>query len=82
MNRHQAIKTIKNGKFFSVEFIKKDGTLRKLHGRCGVVRYANGKGRKYNPSELGYITVFDLQANNYRLVDSRSILKVNNIEVK
>ena len=82
MNKNQAIKTIKNGKFFSVEFTKKDGTLRKLHGRSGVVRYTNGKGRKYNPSELGYITVFDLQAKDYRLVDARTIVKLNNIEVK
>ena len=82
MTRKQALEIIKSGKFFSVEFVKKDGSIRYLRGRAGVKKYTNGKGRKYNPNELGYITVLDMSINQYRLVDARSIIKVNHQSVR
>jgi hypothetical protein len=84
MNKKQAIEIIKSGLFFSAEFIKKDGSVRKVRARSGVKKYLkpNAKPRTYNPSELGYITIFDLDKEDYRLINLQTLTKVNRKEVK
>ena len=65
------------GKFFSVTFIKKDGSERVLNGRVGVYKSKfaplNGEGMKYNPSDYGLVTVFDAQKKAYRMVNTNTI---------
>ena len=41
----QTFEEIVGKKFFEVEFIKKDGTLRKMNARRGVSRYVKGTGK-------------------------------------
>ena len=84
MNKKQAIAIIKSGKFFSCSFTKKDGSVRYLLGRSGVKKYLrpNAKPRSYNPLELGYLSVYDLQAKDYRLVNLQTITMLNNKKVK
>lgn len=52
-----------NGKFFSVDFIKKDGSIRKMVCRKGVKKYLKG-GDKKTPNTV--ITVFDVNKKEYR----------------
>ena len=59
MNIEEAIKTIKSGRFFSAEFTKKDGSQRRIVGRVGVKKYLTGRGMSWNPSDKGYIPVYD-----------------------
>ncbi len=61
-----------NGKFFTVEFIKKDGTLRKLTGRLGVKKYLTG-GVSTVAHKPEYITVYDVQNKGYRNVNLDTI---------
>lgn len=84
MNKKQAIAIIKSNKFFSAEFIKSDGTIRYIRARAGVKKglKTNAKPRSYDPSELGYATVWDLQEKNYRLINLQTITKVNQQIVK
>jgi hypothetical protein len=84
MNKKQAIEIIKSGLFFSAEFIKKDGSVRTIRARSGVKKYLrpNAKPRTYNPTELGYITIFDLDKEDYRLINLQTLTKVNRKEVK
>ena len=84
MNKKQAIEIIKSGLFFSAEFIKKDGSVRKVRARSGVKKYLrpNAKPRTYNPTELGYITIFDLDKEDYRLINLQTLTKVNRKEIK
>jgi hypothetical protein len=84
MNKKQAIAIIKSSRFFSAEFIKKDGTIRYIYGRSGVKKYlkADAKPQAYKPSDLGYLTIWDMQKKAYRLINSQSIIKVNGIEIK
>lgn len=82
MNIQEAINTIKSGKFFSAEFIKKDGSLRKIHARSGVSKYLSGRGRKWNPEEKGYLTVWDAKKEQYRMLNTKTLLTVNKQEVK
>lgn len=72
MNRDQILAT--NGKFFSVSFIKKDGTERKMTARLGVKKDIKGVGLKFNPTERNLIVVFDIHKKAYRMINLSTIL--------
>ena len=84
MNKKSAIAVLKSGKFFSAEFTKKDGSNRKIVGRYGVKKYLSPSQRPqaYNPRELGYLPIFDIQKSEYRLINLQTLTKVNNKLVK
>jgi hypothetical protein len=63
-NLHKRIKSAGN-KFFTVEFIKKDGSLRRMNCRMGVKKYLKGTG-KPRPETPGLVIVYDIQAKDYR----------------
>lgn len=63
-----------NGKFFSVSFIKKDGTTRKMTARLGVKKNIKGVGLKFNPTEKNLIVVFDIHKKAYRMINLLTIL--------
>lgn len=67
---------IKNGKIFTVDFVKKDGTPRTMNARCGVSKGVKGVGRKFDPAERGYLSVYDMTKRGYRLVDIESIKEI------
>ena len=64
-----------NGKFFSVSFIKKDGSERKMTARLGVKKDIKGVGLKFNPSERNLIVVFDIHKKAYRMINLSTIFK-------
>lgn len=55
-----------NGKFFKVEFFKKDGSLRKMVCRTKVTKYIKGTGNAKSAIQRKLITVFDVQKKEYR----------------
>lgn len=79
------------GKIFSVEFVKKDGSIRKMTCRRGVDKYSDGgvAGYSVNPENIG---VFELAhgdsarkgKENYRCFNANNVLtmKVNGVEYK
>jgi hypothetical protein len=79
----QALEIIKSKKIFSAEFVKKDGSIRKIVGRTGVKKHLkpNAKPQAYNPKERGYITIFDFQKKDYRLVNLQTLIRVNHYVV-
>jgi len=66
-----------NGKIFTVEFIKKDGTLRVINCRLGVTKHLKGGSSTLNPDK--FITVYDLQSKGYRAIDKQSIKTLRGI---
>jgi len=68
-----------NNKIFTAEFIKKDGTHRLINARLGVSKglKENARPRPYEPSKYGLICVYDMQINNYRMVNINTLLKLN-----
>lgn len=68
-------------KFFTVEFIKKDGTIRQMNARLGVTKHLQGGELKYSPNDLGYVTVYDVKTKGYRTINLNTLtsLKVNGI---
>jgi hypothetical protein len=68
--------TDQRGKFFSVKFVKKDGTLRMSNGRFGVVKYLNGGINKVTRYDNTYDTTFDVQVMGYRTINLHTIVSV------
>lgn len=75
MNKEKIIELVGN-KFFTISFIKKDGTLRKMNARLGVTKHLKGGKKSYNPDDFNYLTVFDLAKKQYRTVNLNTIKEV------
>ena len=69
---HNLIKET-NGKFFTVTFIKKDGTERTMNARLGVKVYLRGGQLEYDAEEKGLIPVYDVKTKGYRMVNVSTI---------
>jgi len=65
-----------NGRVFSVEFTKKDGSLREMNCRLGVTKHLKGGELAYDPKEYDLMTVFDMASNGYRMVNLSTLKKV------
>jgi len=58
----QILDNIKDGKIFTVKFIKRgNGSLRTMNCRKGVQKGVTGVGMPYNPNKRNLIPVFDMQ---------------------
>jgi hypothetical protein len=65
-----------NGKFVSVEFVKKDGTLRKMNGRFGVTKHLKGGVNKTVKESNSYMTIYDTKAEGYRTINLETVKRV------
>jgi hypothetical protein len=84
ISKEEAKRLIKetNGKFFTVTFIKKDGSVRVMNARLGVKAYLKGGELPYDPASKGLIPVYDVKTGDYRMVNVNTItsLKIGNNE--
>lgn len=64
-----------NGKFVTVEFIKKDGSIRKLNGRTGVTKHLKGGVSTINHDK--FMVIYDTVAKGYRCINKSTILSVS-----
>lgn len=71
-----AVKATLGSKIFSVQFYKKDGTLREMTCRLGVTKHLKGGELKHNPSELNHLIVFDMQKGGYRTINFNTLVKI------
>jgi len=81
ITREQAVQMMKSGRFFTAHFIKTDGTLRKLNGRCGVSFAVTGKGMRYKAEDKNIIIVRDVKKKAYRAIKIDSLLGINHHEI-
>lgn len=65
-----------NGKFFSITFVKKDGTIRKMVAKFGVKTGVTGKGMNYNPLNYGNYVVYDTHKRWFRTFNIDRVLQV------
>ena len=69
-----------NGQFFTVEFIKKDGTLRVMNCRTGVKKYLSNNGKNIKitkPIDNGILRVYDIPKGAYRSINLDTVKKIN-----
>ena len=76
MNVTEFKEMVADGKIFTVEFIKKDGTLRKMNARLGVKKHLKGGTLAFDPSERNLLPVFDMQKEGYRMINASTILNI------
>jgi hypothetical protein len=76
MNVTEFKEMVADGKIFSVEFVKKDGSLRKMNARLGVTKHLKGVGLSFNPTEKNLLPVFDLQKEAYRMINASTIQRI------
>lgn len=62
------------GRFLTVEFIKADGTLRRINGRLGVTRHLAGGKCTLNKNK--FIIFYDLKNKGYRAINKSAIVSV------
>ena len=61
---------------FTVDFIKKDGTLRTMNCRLGVTRHLKGGELGYNAKAKNLLPVFDMVAGAYRMINVSTIIEI------
>ncbi len=71
------------GKIFSIQFEKRDGTLRNMTARTGVYRgpggegsRLTGEGMKYDPTDYQLRGVFDLERDQYRMIGTDRVTRI------
>jgi hypothetical protein len=64
------------GKIFSVTFEKKDGTFRKMLCRLGVKKHLKGGEMKYSPQARNMLVVYDIQKDDYRMINFNTITEL------
>lgn len=62
--------------FFGVTFVKKDDTVREMNCRRGVKKHLKGGELKYSPRERNLLSVYDVQAEGYRMVNVETLLEI------
>lgn len=60
------------GRFFTVEFVKKDGSLRTMNCRVGVTRFLKG-GDSTVADRKDLYTVYDMVAKGYRNINLNTV---------
>lgn len=66
----------KDGKTFTVTFIKKNGETRVMNARLGVKKPLKGGTLSYDPKEKNLLIVYDMQKKAYRCITLESIISI------
>ena len=61
---------------FSVEFTKKNGENRLMVARLGVRKNVKGIGQNFDPKDFNLITAFDMQKDNFRMINCNSLISL------
>ncbi len=65
------------GRIFSVEFVKRCGTTRKMVCRIGVTKHLKGGELPYDALSKGLLPVWDMQIQDYRMINLNTITKLS-----
>lgn len=65
-----------DGRFIGVDFVKQDGTCRKLNGRLGVHSHQRGGVNNTCADSRPYLTVFDVKSMGYRTLNLATVSAV------
>ena len=75
LSRYKALKVIHDthGQIFSAQFIKKDGSTRKMVARIGVHKNLQG-GQNGVSAKNNLVTVYDMAKGGYRMINLKTLL--------
>ncbi len=69
MTLHEIVALANKGQIFSAQFIKKNGEIRDMVCRLGVVKHLKGGELKYDAKARNLLPVFDMQKKAYRMIN-------------
>lgn len=72
----EQLKQLLGSKIFSVVFSKRDGSIREMVCRLGVKKHLKGGELKYSPEDFNYLTVFDMQKQQYRTININTLKQI------
>lgn len=64
------------GSIFTAKFVKKDGTVRIMNCRREVKKHLKGGKSTWQPEKQGYVSVYDLQAEGYRVINLSTLIEL------
>ena len=64
-------------KIFSCVFVKKDGAIRTMNCRMGVKKGIKGTGKSISSPSNSYLTVFDMNKDQFRVINLETMLIIN-----
>jgi len=70
------LRELVGNKIFSVVFTKKNGDLREMTCRLGVTRHLKGGELGYDAEAMNYLTVFDMQVQEYRTINVNTLKQI------
>jgi hypothetical protein len=76
MNQVKEILKSQKGRFFSVTFVKRDGSVRTMLARTGVSKYCKGTGKPKAENE-DLILVFDMVNEGYRYINTTTVSEIH-----
>jgi len=69
-------KVLGDGKVFTVVFVKKDGSIRKMNARLGVKKGVKGVGMSFDPYSKNLLPVYDMQKKGFRMINADTLIRV------
>jgi hypothetical protein len=69
----EVINGLNKAEYFTVMFIKKDGSERVMNAQKGVTKHLVGGDLKYDAKSKGLITVYDPKAPGYRMINKNTL---------
>jgi hypothetical protein len=77
LNHETVMDYLMDGKFFTVEFIKRgNGKLRVMNCRTRVHKHRRMGQLKFKPSQYNLILVYDVKVKGYRMISVEGIQKL------
>ena len=64
------------GSIFTAKFVKKDGSVRVINCRREVKKHLAGGERAWDFEKKGYVNVYDLQAEGYRVINLSTLIEL------
>jgi hypothetical protein len=64
------------GKFFTVKFVKKDGSVRVMNARVNTKKGVNGSGMSYDPAPKALKPIYDVKKGAWRMINLNTIFEV------
>lgn len=79
----EQFRTLLDNKIATIDFVKKDGTLRTLTGRLGVTSHLHG-GADSTAHIPEYVNVFEMSKQQYRKINMNTAqrIKAGGVEYK
>lgn len=70
------IKDLAENVIFGVTFVKKNGEVRDMTCRMGVKKHLKGGELGYDPVAKGLLSVFDMSAGEYRMINLSTLTEL------